>query len=69
MTKVGVVVNTLTDNGEKGFADGTGADTRFNGSHRVVFSANGDLILSDCLNHCLRVVTPEVTVLTLVDNG
>jgi sugar lactone lactonase YvrE len=69
VTKAGAVVSTLAGNGEAGFADGQGADARFNGPHSVVVAANGDLIVSDLLNHCLRVVTPEGAVRTLVGNG
>jgi hypothetical protein len=69
VTKAGAVVSTLAGNGEAGFADGQGADARFNGPHSVVVAANGDLIVSDCDNHCLRVVTPEGAVRTLVGNG
>ena len=69
VTKAGAVVSTLAGNGEAGFADGQGADARFNGPHSVVVAANGDLIVSDQLNHCLRVVTPEGAVRTLVGNG
>ena len=69
VTKAGSVVSTLTDNGETGFPDGQGTNTHFNRSHRVVVAANGDFIVSDCLNHLLRLVTPEGAVRTLVGNG
>ena len=69
VTKAGAVVSTLAGNGEAGFADGQGADARFNCPHSVVVAANGDLIVSDHRNHCLRVVTPEGAVRTLVGNG
>ena len=69
VTKAGAVVSTLAGNGEAGFADGQGADARFNQPHIVVVAANGDFIVSDCRNHCLRVVTPEGAVRTLVGNG
>jgi hypothetical protein len=69
VTKAGAVVSKLAGNGEKGFADGQGAEARFNGPHSMVVAANGDLIVSDCGNHCLRVVTPEGAVRTLVGNG
>ena len=51
------------------FADGHGADARFNKPHSVVVATHGDLIVSDCDNHYLRVVTPEGAVRTLVGNG
>jgi secreted PhoX family phosphatase len=69
VTKAGAVVSTLAGNGEAGFADGQGEDARFNKPHSVVVAANGDLIVSDSGNHCLRVVTSEGAVRTLVGNG
>jgi hypothetical protein len=69
VTKAGAVVSTLAGNGEAGFADGQGTDARFNNPYSVVVAANGDLIVSDRGNHCLRVVTPEGAVRTLVGNG
>jgi hypothetical protein len=69
VSKAGVVVRTLAGNGESGFADGQGEDARFNCPHSVVVTVNSDLIVSDLLNHCLRVVTPEGAVRTLVGNG
>jgi hypothetical protein len=69
VSKAGVVVRTLAGNGESGFADGQGEDARFNCPHSVVVTVNIDLIVSDLLNHCLRVVTPEGAVCTLVGNG
>ena len=69
VTKSGSVVSTIAGNGEEGFTDGQGEDAHFNQSHSVVVAANGDLIVSDRGNHCLRVVTPEGAVRTLVGNG
>jgi sugar lactone lactonase YvrE len=69
VTKAGAVVSTLAGNGEAGLADGQGANARFNNPYGVVVAANGDLIVSDQENHCLRVVTPEGAVRTLVGNG
>jgi RNase P/RNase MRP subunit p29 len=69
VTKAGAVVSTLAGNGEKGFADGQGAEARFNCPHSVVVAANGDLIVSDLLNHCLRVVTPEPDGLAMDPEG
>ena len=69
VTKAGAVVSTLAGNGKAGFADGQGADARFNRPYSVMVAANGDLIVSDRLNHCLRVVTPEGAVRTLAGNG
>jgi sugar lactone lactonase YvrE len=68
VTKEGVV-STLAGNGEVGFADGQGADARFKYPHSVVVTMNGDFLVSDYDNNCIRVVTPEGRVRTLVGNG
>jgi hypothetical protein len=68
VTKEGVV-STLAGNGEAGFADGQGADARFKYPHSVVVSADGEFIVSDYDNNCIRVVTKEGAVRTLVGNG
>ncbi len=69
VTKAGAVVSTLAGNGEAGFADGQGEVARFYKPYGVVVAANGNCIVSDSGNHCLRVVTPEGAVRTLVGNG
>ena len=69
VTKAGAVVSTLAGNGEAGFADGQGADARFNRPHSVVVAANGDFIVSDTGNHSIRVLTPQGAVRTLCGNG
>jgi hypothetical protein len=69
VTRAGAVVSTLTGNGEAGFVDGQGPNARFNLPHSVVVAANGDFIVSDRVNHSIRVLSPEGAVRTLVGNG
>jgi DNA-binding beta-propeller fold protein YncE len=76
ITKEGAVVSTLAGDGQEDDEEddeqafyGQGASTRFNSPHSVVVVSNGDFIVSDQGNHCLRVVTPEGAVRTLCGNG
>jgi hypothetical protein len=57
------------DGVEKGFADGTGANTRFNDPMVVVVAANGDIFVAERENHVIRVITPQVAVRILCGNG
>jgi sugar lactone lactonase YvrE len=79
VTKEGAVVSTLAggrqaddeenDGVETGFADGQGANARFNEPSGVVVAANGDIFVSDRYNHAIRVLTPQGAVRTLCGNG
>jgi hypothetical protein len=40
------------------FADGQGANARFNQPRGVVVAVNGDIFVANDLNHSIRVVTP-----------
>ena len=68
VSKAGAV-STLAGGGGEGFADGQGAAARFNEPHSVVVTANGDFVITDCLNHAVRVVSPGGAVRTLAGNG
>ena len=79
VTKEGAVVSTLADDRqendeenaevEAGFADGTGANACFNQPMGLVVATNGDIVVSDCSNHAIRVITPQDAVRTLCGNG
>jgi hypothetical protein len=79
VAKEGSVVSTLAggrqedddenDDVEAGFADGQGANARFNEPKGVVVAANGDIFVADTLNHAIRVITPQGAVRTLCGNG
>ena len=62
-------VSTLCGNGEEGFVDGEAPDARFYCPHSVVQAASGELVVADCYNNAIRVVTPTGTVRTLCGNG
>jgi DNA-binding beta-propeller fold protein YncE len=79
VAKESAVVSTLAggrqedddenDGVEAGFADGPGGNARFNEPMGVVVAANGDIFVSDCRNHAIRVITPQGAVRTLCGNG
>eukprot|EP00900_Chrysochromulina_parva_P001813 jgi/Chrpa1/11632/Chrysochromulina_OHIO_Genome00021125-RA len=60
-------VSTLAGSreGKGGFADGPGADARFNLPGSAVIDADGTIIVADMFNHCIRKVSPDGTVSTL----
>ena len=60
-------VSTLAGSRESecGFADGPAADARFNDPESVAIDAEGNIIVADTGNHCIRKVTPDGTVSTL----
>jgi len=68
VSKAGAV-STLAGGGAAAFLDGQGAAARFNSPGSVVVTANGDYVMTDILNHALRVVTPGGAVRTLAGNG
>ena len=49
--------------------DGEAPDARFYCPHSVVQAASGELVVADCYNNAIRVVTPTGTVRTLCGNG
>jgi len=48
-----------------GFADGSADSARFAGPSAIVVDANGNLIVADTLNNCVRMVDPNGTVTTI----
>ena len=50
------------------FADGQGANARFNGPCSVAVAANGDIFVSGSRNHAILVITPQGAVRTLCCN-
>jgi hypothetical protein len=60
-------VSTLAGSRESecGFADGPAADARFHYPASAAIDANGNIIVADWCNHCIRKVTPDGTVSTL----
>ena len=60
-------VSTLAGSRESddGFADGPAADACFDCPKSVAIDAEGNIVVADMLNHCIRKVTPDGTVSTL----
>jgi DNA-binding beta-propeller fold protein YncE len=50
-------VSVLAGAGEKGHRDGPAARALFNAPHNVAVLPNGDVLVADTLNHCIRRVT------------
>jgi DNA-binding beta-propeller fold protein YncE len=50
-------VRTLVGNGQKGFADGQGADARFNHPSGLAMDPEGNVLVADFGNHAIRKVT------------
>eukprot|EP00667_Euglena_gracilis_P005628 EG_transcript_5668 len=61
----GTVV-TVAGNGTAGYADGQGAEARFNSPCNIILDGDGNLIISDHENHCIRQMTPAGCVSTLL---
>jgi hypothetical protein len=51
------------------YVDGIGENARFNYPHSVIFDSNGNVLVTDASNHCIRKVSPSGVVTTLAGNG
>ena len=67
ITPTGVV--TTLAGGERGFADGTGAQARFNDPSGLAVDRAGNIYVADRQNHSIRKITPEGMVTTLTKSG
>ncbi len=52
-------LDTFAGSGEAGFANGPLLIARFNAPHGLTFDGEGNLIIADTGNHCIRVLTPD----------
>eukprot|EP00667_Euglena_gracilis_P019619 EG_transcript_21069 len=59
-------VTTVAGNGTRGYVDGQGAEARFNTPTSIVLDHNGNLVVADTKNHCIRNVTHDGHVSTLL---
>eukprot|EP00667_Euglena_gracilis_P008586 EG_transcript_8705 len=59
-------VTTVAGNGSCGLVDGFGANARFSCPYGMILDGNGNLIVSDTGNDCIRLVTPAGDVTTLL---
>jgi sugar lactone lactonase YvrE len=62
-------VRTLVGNGQAGFADGQGADARFNCPTGLAMDTDGNLLVVDTGNGAIRLVTMGGAVSTVAGNG
>lgn len=59
------VVSTLAGTGVGGYADGDASTAKFYGPVGIAFDAQGNLIVADAGNYCIRKITPAGTVSVL----
>jgi sugar lactone lactonase YvrE len=62
-------VTTVAGNGRTGLTDGPGGAASFNRVFGVAVAADGTLYVADSGNHCVRKVTPQGVVSTLIKNA
>jgi hypothetical protein len=65
----GGAVRTLAGNGKAGFADGQGADARFNNPIGLARDKDGSILVADASNNAVRRVTMEGEVSTVAGGG
>jgi streptogramin lyase len=65
LTGTTLTVSTLAGTGEEGHKDGEGTVARFNQPYGVVVDGDGNIIVADMHNHCIRKITPKGHVSTL----
>ena len=62
-------VTTLAGSGNASFADGQGSSAHFQHPCGVAVDGDGNAIVADYKNHCIRKITPDGTVTTLAGSG
>jgi sugar lactone lactonase YvrE len=62
-------VTTIAGNGTSGFADGPGAEARFNGPNGIAADGDGNLYITEYYNHSVRKLSKDGIVTTLAGNG
>ncbi len=55
--------------GTAGYKDASGASARFDTPKDITIDGNGNLYVTDFLNHCIRKISPTGSVLTLAGKG
>ena len=69
ITPAGVVTTLAGNTGSPGRVDGTGSGARLQKPRGISIRSNGDLVVADSVNNCLRIVTPAGVVTTLNEIG
>ena len=62
-------VSTFAGTGTPGYVDGPGATAQFNFPTDVAVDGQGNLIVADIGNHCIRKITPAGIVSTIAGDG
>ncbi|UGQ48349.1 NHL repeat-containing protein [Massilia endophytica] len=62
-------VATLAGNGQPGYADGQGAEARFNGPVGIAVDGKGNVFVADTYNDCIRMIDAQGMVTTYAGNG
>ena len=63
------IVTTFAGIGVSGYADGNGANAKFNGPEGIATDAQGNIYVVDAANYRIRKITPTATVSTLAGSG
>ncbi len=63
------VVSTFAGSNSPGYINGNGSMARFNLPMDLEFDLNGDLLVTDSGNHCIRKITPAGVVSTFTGTG
>jgi len=59
------MVSTIAGSGERGFADGSGAEAQFDHPFGVAVDSSDNVYVADTNNHCIRKITPTGMVSTI----
>lgn len=59
------IVSTLAGGGVPGYRDGTGTEAAFNGIWAIAIDAQGNLYVTELLNHTIRKITPAGVTTTI----
>jgi sugar lactone lactonase YvrE len=62
-------VSTLAGTGVRGHRDGEGTDAQYFYPREVAVDGNGNVIVADLYNHCIRKITSQGHVSTLAGTG
>jgi len=69
ITPAGVVTTLAGTAGATGSTDGTGSEARFYGPTGLAFDVNGNVYVTDYVNHTIRKITPAGLVTTLAGSA